>query len=66
MAALSELILQMVAYLHTGSHIKPWRVKMFIQMRVGRKEHKNNERHNLGSFSFVLDKNCLEKKWQSI
>ena len=36
MVALSELILQMVMYLHAGSHVKPRRVKMHRQMRVGR------------------------------
>ena len=66
MAALSELISQMVTYLHTGSHTKSRRVKMCMQMRVGRKEHKNNEHHHLGSFSFVLDKNWFEEKWWSV
>ena len=41
MAALSELLLKMVTYFHAGSHLKPWRVKMYMQMRAGRKEHKN-------------------------
>ena len=44
MAALSELILQMVTYLYTGSHIKPRRVKTHMQMKAGRKGHKKNER----------------------
>ena len=57
MAALSELISQMVTYLHAGSHIKPQRVKMHMQMRAGRKEHKNNECCHLVSFAFALDKN---------
>ena len=34
MAALSELLLQMVMHLHSGSHIKPRRVKMRMQMRA--------------------------------
>ena len=42
-AALSELILQMVMHLHAGSHIKPWRVKMCMQIRAGRKGHKKNK-----------------------
>ena len=35
MAAPSVLILQMVTYLHAGSHIKPRRVKIRMQMRAG-------------------------------
>ena len=65
MAALSELISQMVTYLPAGSHVKPWRVNVRMQMRAGRKEHKNNERQHLGSFAFALDKNWLEEKRQS-
>ena len=42
MAAPSELLSQMAMYLHASSHVKPQRVKMRIQMRAGRKEHKNN------------------------
>ena len=57
MAALSELILQMVTYFHAGSHVKPWRVKKHMQMRAGRKEHKNNERCHSASFVFALDTN---------
>ena len=30
-------------YFHAGSRVKPWRVKMCMQMRASRKEHKNNE-----------------------
>ena len=37
------LLLQMVTYLHTGSNIKPRRVKTHMQMRAGRKGHKKNE-----------------------
>ena len=40
MAALSELILQMVTYFHAGSHVKPWSVKTRMQMGAGRKKHK--------------------------
>ena len=54
MAALNELISQMVMYLHAGSHIKPWRVKMHMQRRAGIKEHKNNECHHSGSFYFCV------------
>ena len=57
MAVPSELILQIVTYFHAGSHAKPWRVKMHMQMRAGRKEHKNNEHGHLGTFAFVLDTN---------
>ena len=39
-AALSELILQMVMYFHADSHVRPQRVKMRMQMRADRKEHK--------------------------
>ena len=49
MAALSELILQMVTYFHAGSHVKPRRVKVHMQMMAGRKEHKNNECCHSGS-----------------
>ena len=38
MAALSEPVLQMVMYLHTGSHVKPRRVKTHMQMRADKKE----------------------------
>ena len=37
---MSELLLQMVMHLHAGSHVKPRRVKMRMQMRAGRKGHK--------------------------
>ena len=48
MAALSKLLLQMVTHLHADSHVKPRRVKMRMQMRAGRKEHKNNRcRHSV-------------------
>ena len=63
---LSELISQMVMYLHTSSHIKPWRVKTRMQMRAGRKEHKNHKRCHSASFTFALDKNWLKKKQQSV
>ena len=43
MAALSELLLQMVTDLHAGSHVKPRRVKMCMQIKAGRKGHKKNE-----------------------
>ena len=47
MAALSELILHMVMIFHANSHVKPRRVTTHVQMRAGRKEHKNNEcRHS--------------------
>ena len=55
MAALSEFILQMVTSLLADSHEKP--VKMLMQMRADRKEHKNNERHHSVSFAFALDEN---------
>ena len=35
---------------HASNHVKPWRVKMRMQIRVGRKEHKNNERCHWESF----------------
>ena len=57
MVALSKLISQIVTYLHTGSHVKPRRVKMCMQMRAGRKEHKNNEHCCSVSFACALDKN---------
>ena len=66
MTALSKLILQMVTYLHARGHIKPWRVKMCMQMRADREGHKNNEHHHLASFAFASDKNWLEEKWQSV
>ena len=50
MAAMSKLILQMVRYFHTGSHLKPQSVKTGMQMKAGRKEHKNNERGHSVSF----------------
>ena len=50
MAALSELLLQMVMCFHASSHVKPWRVKMRMQMRTGRKEHKNNRHRHSGCF----------------
>ena len=53
MAAPSKLILQMVMYLHAGSHIKPWRVKMHMQMREGRKGHKKNK-HGSVMMIFLL------------
>ena len=55
MATLSELILQMVTYFHVDSHVKPWKVKMHMQMRAGRKEHKNNECCHSASFFY----NCI-------
>ena len=57
MAALTELISQMVMYFHAGSHVRPRRVKMRMQMRAGRKEHKNNKRCHSVFFAFVLDTN---------
>ena len=36
MAALSELIAQMVAYLRAGSHVKPRRVETPMEMRADR------------------------------
>ena len=57
MPALSELISQMVTYFHANSYIKPWRVKMHMQMKAGRKEHKNNEHCHSESSAFVLDTN---------
>ena len=58
MAALSELISQIVTYFHAGTHIKPRRVKMHIQMRADRKEHKNNRcRHSESFLGFTLDTN---------
>ena len=52
MAALSELLLQMVTYFHAGSHVKPEREDM--QMSAGRKEHKNNECSHSGSFCIYV------------
>ena len=60
MAAPSELISQMVTYLHADSHVKPRRVKMRMQMRAGRKERRHS-----ASFAFALDKNWLEEKQRS-
>ena len=57
MAALSELLLQMVMHLHAGSHVKPWRVKMRMQMRAGRKEYKSNGRRHSVFFAPALDMN---------
>ena len=60
MATPSEHILQMVTYFHAGSHIKPWRVEM--QMRAGRKGHKNNEHQSLRAF-------CLGQelvRWEAV
>ena len=57
MATLTEFISQMVMYLHISSHIKPRTVKMRMQMRVGRKEHKNNECCHSAPFALALDKN---------
>ena len=54
MAALSELILQMVMCLHVGSHAKPQRVKMHIQTRAGRKGHKKNKRRFVSDDFFSL------------
>ena len=54
MASPSKLISQMVTYLHTGSHIKPRRVKMRMQIKAGRKEHKKNECHHSGHFCFCV------------
>ena len=42
---------------HLSANVKPWRVKMHLQMRAGRKEHKNNGHHHSVSFAFELDKN---------
>ena len=61
-------------YFHTSSHVKPWRVKMCMQMRAGRKGHKkewmwisNDEFLALLLWqSFNLDKNWLEEKWSSV
>ena len=53
MTAPSELILQMVMYFHASSHVKPQRVKTCMQMRAGRKEHKNERRHS-GSFCVCI------------
>ena len=67
MAAPSELIWQMVTYLHTDSHVKPRRVKMHMQMRAGRKKTLKELTLLLGGiFAFVLDKSWLEEKWQSV
>ena len=57
MAGLRELILQIVMYFHAGSHANPQRVKMCMQMRAGRKEHKNNEHGYSGTFALTLDTN---------
>ena len=65
MAAHIELISQMVTYLHTGSHIKPGRVKIHMQMKAGRKGHKNNKRWLL-CVLFASDKNWLEGKQRSV
>ena len=46
MAAPSNLISKMVMYLHTSSQMKPRRVKICMQMRAGRKEHKNERCHS--------------------
>ena len=54
MAALSELLWQMVMHFHAGSHVKPLRVKMRMQMRAGRKEHKNNGRRHSGCLLLLL------------
>ena len=53
MAALSELILQMVMYFHAGGHVKPWRVKTHMQIKAVRNEHKNNECRHSGSLVFL-------------
>ena len=52
MSALNKLILQMVAYFHAGSNVKPRRVKMCMQMRAGRKELKNQTSSH-GVFSLL-------------
>ena len=57
MAALSELLLQMVTHLYASSHVKPQRVKIHMQMRAGRKEHKNNGHRHFGFFAPALDMN---------
>ena len=54
MASLSELILQIVTYFHAGSHTKPQRVKMRMQIRTDRKEHKNNERGHSVTFCICI------------
>ncbi len=53
-AALSELISQMVKYLHASSHVKPQRVKMHMQMRAGRKGHKKIQRGSVTTSFFAL------------
>ena len=50
-AALSKLISQMVMYLHTGSHVKPWRVKTHMQMRANKK---NIKKKRMSSFSLLI------------
>ena len=62
MAALSKLLLQMVTHLHTGSHVKPQRVKMFMQMRAGRKEHKNNGCHHSVFFSSCVGHKLISEE----
>ena len=64
MAAPSELISHVVMYLLAGSQVKPRRVKMGMQMRAGRKGHKNNKCCLSGLFD--LDKNWLEEKQWSV
>ena len=55
MAALSELILQMVTNFPTSSHVKLQRVKTRMQMRADRKEDKNNKcRHSKLFFFFCV------------
>ena len=57
MDALSELLLQIVMHLHAGIHVKPRRAKMHMQMRAGRKDHKNNRSHHSVFFAPALDTN---------
>ena len=61
-AALSKLISQMVTYLHVGSQVKPRRVKMHMQMRAGRKEHKNNECRHSVYFCFYVGQELVRRE----
>ena len=60
MAAPSELISQMVMYLHADSHVKPRRVKTSMQMRVGRKGHKKNKSQSVNCFGQELVRGEME------
>ena len=44
----------MVMYFPASSYVKPQRVKTLVQMRAGRKEHKNNKHGHLGSFCICV------------